>query len=231
MQANNETGVIQPIPEIAQALEGHEAFFHVDAAQGFGKVISPLQDKRIDLISISGHKIFGPKGIGALVSRRRGFKRPPLTPLMLGGGQEHGLRPGTLPVHLIVGLGLASELALGEADERREQCLKFRQKALQALSQFDPQFNGDQDRVMPHVLNLSIEGLDSEAVMVALKNEVAISNGSACTSQTYGPSHVLEAMQLEDERIEGALRISWCHMTPDPNWDSVVAILSQLRYS
>ena len=101
MAVNNETGVVQPIEEIASLLEGNDAFLHVDAAQAFGKLIAPLQTKRIDLLSVSGHKIGAPKGIGALITRRRGFKRPPLQPLMYGGGQERGLRPGTLPVPLI----------------------------------------------------------------------------------------------------------------------------------
>ena len=106
MHVNNETGVVQPLTEIALGLARHPAFLHVDAAQGCGKELLALRDPRIDLISISGHKLYAPKGIGALVTRRRGFERIPLEPLMVGGGQERGLRPGTLPVHLAVGLGL-----------------------------------------------------------------------------------------------------------------------------
>ena len=119
MAVNNETGVIQPIDEIAAALADHDAFFHVDGAQAYGKLIAPLRNPRIDLLAFSGHKIGAPKGIGALVTRRRGYKRPPLTPLMYGGGQERGLRPGTLPVALIAGLGLASSIAL---DGGRRAC-------------------------------------------------------------------------------------------------------------
>ena len=116
MQVNNETGVVQPVDAIAERLAdaGSEAFLHVDAAQGFGKAIEPLRRKRIDLISISAHKICGPKGIGALIARRRGSEKPPLTPLLHGGGQEMGLRPGTLPVALIAAFGRAAELALEE---------------------------------------------------------------------------------------------------------------------
>ncbi len=119
MQANNETGVLQPIAEVADLLHDTDVYFHVDAAQGFGKEIESLRHARIDLISVSGHKIYAPQGIGALVTRRRQFDLPPLTPLQFGGGQELGLRPGTLPVHLIVGLGKAAELALQEAEQRR----------------------------------------------------------------------------------------------------------------
>jgi len=229
MHVNNETGVIQPIRELAVLLKNHQAFLHVDAAQSFGKEIQDLQDPRIDFISISGHKIYGPKGIGALVLRRRGFNRPPLKPLLFGGGQERGLRPGTLPVPLIVGLGVASELALKHAEERAEVCMRFRQRALEALKPLAPVINGDTTRVVPHVLNMSFPSLDSEAMMVALKGVIAISNGSACTSHSYQPSHVLKAMGISDPVIQGAIRISWCHMTEDPDWDKVCEIISSLR--
>jgi cysteine desulfurase len=229
MHANNETGVLQPIGEIAQLLGEHPSFFHVDAAQGFGKDINGLRDSRIDLISISGHKIHAPKGVGALITRRRKFKRPPLKPLLYGGGQERGLRPGTLPVALIVGLGKAATLALKNTDKRAAKCYEFRQLVLQALTPLTPKIHGDQEKILPHVLNLSFPGLDSEAVMVALKDLIAVSNGSACTSQSYEPSHVLEAMQLPEEEIRGAIRISWCHMTEEVDWGTAVNIIQKLR--
>ena len=229
MHANNETGVVQPLREIAQRLGDHPAYFHTDAAQGFGKDIDTLRDPRIDLISISGHKIYGPKGIGTLITRRRGFKRPPLNPLMFGGGQEKGLRPGILPVALITGLGKAAELALKNADQRTAKCKSFRQQVLNAIAPLDPVFNGDQNRTLPHVLNISFPGLDSEAVIVALKNHIAVSNGSACTSQSYDPSHVLESMELEKEIIQSAIRISWCHMSDEVDWGTVVDIMGKLR--
>ena len=229
MQANNETGVLQPISDIARRLEGHPAYFHVDAAQGFGKDIAPLQDTRIDLISISAHKIYGPKGVGALVVRRRGYERVPLAPLLYGGGQERGLRPGTLPVPLVVGFGLASELALNEYEFRAVACRRFRNRAIAALARLAPVYNGDSTRTLPHAINITLPGLDSEAVMLALKDVVAISNGSACTSQSYQPSHVLKSMGLPESRIMGALRISWCHMTQDPDWDEIVSRTEALR--
>ena len=221
MHANNETGILQPITEIADALAGHPAYFHVDAAQTFGKLIKPLQTNRIDLISISGHKIYGPKGIGALISRRRGFDRTPLSPISFGGGQERGLRPGTLPVPLIKALGDAADIALNDHTLRAQQCAEFRRLLESTLRPFVRKIHGDQDRVLPHVVNLSLTGLDSEAVMVALKDEIAISNGSACTSASYKPSHVLKAMGLREDEITGALRFSWCHMTPEVNWAAV----------
>lgn len=215
MHANNETGVIQPIEEILAGIKDHPAFFHTDAAQSFGKLIAPLQNPRIDLISISGHKIYGPKGIGALITRRRGYDRIPLTPLMFGGGQERGLRPGTLPVPLIVALGLAAELAGKEWQKRAEKCLAFRKELLATFAPFNPVFNGDPNRTLPHVVNLSIPGIDSEALMLALKHDLAISNGSACTSANYKPSHVLEAMDIDTVNAQCAVRLSWCHLTSE----------------
>jgi cysteine desulfurase len=229
MQVNNETGVIQPIGEYCSRLANHDAFLHVDAAQGFGKQLDPLTNKRIDLISISAHKIYGPKGVGALIARRRGFARPPLQPLTFGGGQERGLRPGTLPVPLIAGFGEAARIASSEHKEREKKIRVFRQKLLTALDPLHPMINGDPDSMMPHVLNISIPGVDSEAAMVALKRVVAISNGSACTSATYKPSHVLQAMGFSLDRIQQALRFSWCHLTPEVDWLALRGKLQILR--
>lgn len=229
MHVNNETGTVQPLADVASTLDGHPAYFHVDAAQGFGKELSGPRHQRVDLISASAHKLFGPKGVGALVTRRRGFERPPLTPLTFGGGQERGLRPGTLPVHLIAGLGSAARLALAEHAARREQTLAFRRRTLDALSPLCPVVNGDGDRALPHVLNVSFPGADAEAVIVATKDLIAVSNGSACTSHRYEPSHVLVAMGLDSERIAGAIRMSWSHVTDDPDWDEVVRRVGHLQ--
>jgi cysteine desulfurase len=228
MAVNNETGVIQPIPEIADVLAGSEAYFHVDAAQAFGKQIEPLRHRRIDLMSISGHKIHVPKGIGALVTRRRGYQRPPLRPLLFGGGQERGLRPGTLPVALIAGLGTAAELALREHAERARSCAAIQNAALAALRPLGIILNSDPDRLVPHTLNFSIPGLDSEAAILALKDIAAISNGSACTSQTYEPSHVLASAGLPSGLIAGALRLSWSYLTPPVDWRQIANRLQGL---
>ena len=228
MHANNETSVIQPIEAIAALLADHPAYLHVDAAQTFGRETGPLRHPRVDLISVSGHKIHAPKGVGALITRRRNGQRPPLISLMHGGGQERGLRPGTLPVQLIVGLGLATELATTEADRRAEQCRKFRVRLLESLKPLHPLYHGDQDRVLPHVVNFSLPGIDSEEAMEALQDEVAISNGAACTSQSMTCSHVLGAMGLDAAAAEGAMRWSWCHLTPDPDWRRITEILGSL---
>ena len=229
MHVNNETGEIQPIEQIAAQLEGHAAYFHADAAQGFGKEIPALRHSRIDLISVSGHKLFAPKGVGALIARRRDAERPPLSPLMFGGGQERGLRPGTLPVHLIVGLGRAAEIALAEHEARDQANRRFRDRALAALQPLDPIVTGDPARTVPHILNLALPGIDAEEAMEALADTIAISNGSACTSQSLTCSHVLGAMGFDPARSASALRLSWCHLTPEPDWSRVVEILRALR--
>lgn len=228
MQVNNETGVRQPIAAIAERLGEHPAYLHVDAAQGFGKDLDGLRQPRIDLISVSGHKLYAPKGVGALVMRRRGYERAPLQPLLVGGGQERGLRPGTLPVALIAALGEAAALAVRDHQARLSRCRAVREQALQALMPFGPRLTGDQALVMDHVLNLAFPGLDSEALMVALKDLIAISNGSACTSSSYAPSHVLKAMGMRDEEANGCVRISWCHLTPDVDWAAVAGRIRTL---
>jgi cysteine desulfurase len=221
MQANNETGIIQPLDEICELLKDHSAYFHTDAAQAYGKELSALKNERIDLISVSAHKIHGPKGIGALIARRRGFRKCPLTALVAGGGQERGIRPGTLPVALIAALGEAARLAEKDAEQRRQRCLQIRKQAIDALATLQPQFTGEQDFVMPHVLNLAISDIDSEALILSLKDLIAISNGSACTSTSYSPSHVLKAMGMTDDEANSCIRISWSHLTSDIDWDTV----------
>lgn len=229
MQANNETGVLQPLSEIAAVLDGHPAYFHTDAAQGFGKALDTLRNSRIDMISVSGHKIFAPKGVGALIVRRRGYARLPLRPLVFGGGQERGLRPGTLPVALIVALGTAAEMAVHDHGIRKSRCIALRAEAMKAFEQLNPKYSGDQSKVMPHVLNVAFEGLDSEALIVAIKDLAAISNGSACTSTSYTPSHVLKAMGMSDDEANACVRISWCHLTPDVDWKAVAARIAAMR--
>lgn len=229
MQANNETGVRQPLTAIAEVLKDHPAWFHTDAAQGFGKDLASLRHPRIDLISLSGHKLYAPKGIGALIARRRGYQRPPLRPLAYGGGQERGLRPGTLPVALIVALGLTAEIAVRDHAQRQQVCRRLRERALAALMPLEPRLTGDQTQVMDHVLNLAFPGLDSEALMVGLKDLIAISNGSACTSSSYTLSHVLQAIGLDDDWANGCVRISWCHLTPPVDWEAVANRIRSLR--
>ncbi|MCL5023997.1 MAG: cysteine desulfurase DndA [Nitrospirae bacterium] len=229
MQVNNETGIRQPLDEVADVLTDHPAYFHTDAAQGFGKDFEPLRNSRIDLISISGHKIYAPQGIGALIMRKRTHDRPPIQPLIHGGGQERGLRPGTLPVALIAALGMAAEIAMRDQKKRQQACHRVRRQAIDALSSLNPKLTGDQSLVMDHVLNLAFPGLDSEALIVALKDLIAISNGSACTSSSYSPSHVLKAMGMSDDEANSCIRISWCHLTPVIDWEAIAHRIKKIH--
>lgn len=229
MHANNETGVIQPIEDVCETLVDHPAFLLVDAAQTFGKELTGLRRQRIDLIALSGHKVYAPKGIGALIARKRGFNRPPLRPLMFGGGQERSLRPGTLPVQLIVGLGLAAELAVSQNEQRRQTCLSIAEGALQMVRDLGGEINGVESKRLAHVLNVRFPGLDSETVMVGLKGVAAISNGSACTSSSYKPSHVLKAMGQSDDAAQEAVRISWSHLGSEVNWIDIGKAIQRLK--
>lgn len=228
MHVNNETGVIQPVGELAAALKNSDIYVHSDAAQGYGKELDALTNQRIDLISVSGHKIYAPKGIGALIARRRAGKRPLLQPLLYGGGQERGLRPGTLPVHLVAGLGTAANIALRDHAVRKRRCLEIRKQLQKALGELRFVQNGSPDTCIASIINLTIPAVDSEAAIIALKGIVAISNGSACTSSSYTPSHVLTAMNLSREKIDGAIRISWHHGTQEIPWVDVAQALHAL---
>ena len=209
MHANNETGVLQPVREIAELVDGTDTLFHTDAAQTFGKETEELKTLSCDFISISSHKIYGPQGVGALYVRRRGAARRPLDSLLFGGGQERGLRPGTIPVPLVVGFGQAAELAMSEHQDRAAEANRVKNQLIAGLQPLDHEINGDQTIAQTHVLNVSFPGVDSEALMMALRDKIAISNGSACTSASYDPSHVLLAMGLDEDRIGESVRISW----------------------
>ena len=215
MGVNNETGVIQPINEIIKIIKDHDCYFHVDAAQMYGKDIDTLSNKRIDLMSISGHKVFGPKGIGALVTRLRNFNKPPLQPLFFGGGQQAKLRPGTLPVHLIVGLGVAAKIAKKNLKKRQEQNKKIYDQIIKLMKSLNGNLNGDEKYLLGNCINFSIPTVDAEAFMLTTKDLISISNGSACTSSTYEPSHVIKAMNNNENIVKGAVRISWCHLTDE----------------
>jgi cysteine desulfurase len=148
---------------------------------------------------------------------------------MHGGGQERGVRPGTLPVPLIAGFGLAASLAEQEKDDRRRRVEALRATVLEGLSPAEPELNGDPDRRLPHILNISFPGADGEAVMLAWRDLVAVSNGSACTSASYQPSHVLTAMNLPEPRVRGALRLSWWHGADSVDWAEAARRVNGLR--
>jgi cysteine desulfurase len=228
MHVNNETGVIQPLDEIAAGMANHTAYLHVDAAQSFGKIPKTLANQRIDLISISGHKIYAPKGIGALIARRRGYEKAPIKPLMFGGGQERGVRPGTLPVALIAALGESAALSAAESTKWMERCAAIKASALKALLPLGGVPVGPDGGVISSTLNIRFPMLDSEALIVGLQGYAAISNGSACTSSSYKPSHVLKAMGMDDTDATRCVRLSWSHLTPDPDWKKIAERITQL---
>lgn len=231
MHVNNETGVIQPLAKIAEAIEGHPTYLHVDAAQGFGKELELLTNPRIDLISISGHKIYAPKGVGALITKRRpNGERPPLSPLMYGGGQERGIRPGTLPVALIAGLGEAARLALAENGVRLAQARTVERSILDLIQRSNGVVNGAREYAIPQIVNASFKGLDSEAFIVATKDLVAISNGAACSSHSYELSHVLKSMGLEEWRLRGAIRFSCSHDSTPLDVESIAREIERVRF-
>jgi cysteine desulfurase len=230
MHVNNETGIIQPLAAIASLLDDHPAFFHVDAAQGFGKDLDGLRTRRVDMISVSGHKLYAPKGVGALVARRRGGRDlPPLAPLMFGGGQERGLRPGTLPVALVAGLGLAAELAVSEHDARMSAGRRIERQLSDFVASAGGLINGCRDWAIPFILNASFPGIDSEAFIVATKGAISVSNGAACSSSSYDRSHVLRAMHLPEARLASAIRMSWSWDTELPDLDCVSRLVDGLR--
>lgn len=230
MHANNETGVLQPIEEVAEILCGSTTLLHTDAAQTFGKEVEALGRLRCDFLSLSGHKVYGPQGVGALFACRRRVSRLPLEPLLLGGGQEWGLRSGTLPVPLIVGLGAAADLAAREYRQREAHARQLKSHFLDALGAVDHRINGCLERSQSHIVNVSFPGVDGEALMLALRAELAFSNGAACTSASYSTSHVLRAMGLPDERIVSAVRFSWGQGITQIPTDALIEAVRSLAF-
>ncbi len=229
MAANNEIGVIQPIAEIGAICRAKGAYFHCDAAQAVGKIPVAVNAMAIDLLSISGHKVYGPKGIGALYVRRR--PRVRLEPLIDGGGQERGLRSGTLPTPLCVGLGKACAIAREEMAEEAARLARLREHLWEALAAGLPEVtvNGDLARRLPGNLNVSFEGVDGEALIDAMPG-IAVSSGSACTSAAVEPSYVLRALGLSDELAGASIRIGLGRFTTEGEVDAAVEeIVAQVR--
>lgn len=211
MHANNETGVIQPVKEIGELLAERDILFHIDATQSCGKLVPELREIKYNMLSLSAHKLAGPQGIGALILRKQRYKLPPVKAISYGGQQERGIRPGTIPVALVAGLGEACRLA---EDEYESNIVAYKEKKQAVMDLFERsdlnyEINGTQEYCMPNTLNISINGVESEALMLSSKQYCGISNGSACTSHDYSPSYVLTAMGLEADRIASSIRISW----------------------
>ncbi len=221
MAVNNEIGVIQPVAEIGALCRQHGAFFHTDAAQAIGRIDLDVNEMGIDLMSLTAHKVYGPKGIGALYVRRR--PRVRLTPLFDGGGQERGFRSGTLPAPLCVGFGEACRLARDEMAEEAKRISALRDRLHDGITArlTGVALNGDAMTRIPGNLNLSFGHVDAEALMASLK-AVAVSSGSACTSASLEPSFVLKALGVEDRLAHASIRFSLGRLTTEAEIDFVI---------
>jgi cysteine desulfurase len=208
MHTNNETGVQQPLEAIADLMSDAGVLFHVDASQAAGKFVIDLNSISIDLLSLSAHKFHGPKGAGCLVIRNR--RRLRMQPLVFGGGQEFGLRSGTLATHQIVGLCEAMRLAASRRDTDFAHVVELKRIFLERLAaQININIHGDQQRCSPYLVNISVPGISSDALINQLSNDIAISSGAACSSGTIDSSYVLRAMGIDGDDLYGAVRIGF----------------------
>jgi len=226
MQVNNELGVVNDIAAIGAVVKAAGALLHVDAAQSAGKLPIDLAQLPVDLMSFSAHKVYGPKGIGALFVRRSPDLR--LECQIHGGGHERGMRSGTLPTHQAVGMGEAfrlAALALGEESARLHQ---LRQRLLRGLAQLPGvHLNGHTEHTVPGIVNLAFEGVDGETLLLSLRT-LAVSSGSACMSATMEPSYVLRGIGVPDSLAQSALRISFGRFTTDADIDMAIVALREV---
>ncbi|EGR1036428.1 TPA: IscS subfamily cysteine desulfurase [Vibrio cholerae] len=223
MHVNNEIGVVQDIAAIGELCRSRKVVFHVDAAQSAGKVAIDVQEMKVDLISLSAHKAYGPKGIGALYVRRK--PRIRLEAQMHGGGHERGFRSGTLPTHQIVGMGEAFRIAKEELQQDYVHALKLRNRLLDGIKDMEAvTINGDLDQRVPHNLNVSFAFVEGESLLMALK-DLAVSSGSACTSASLEPSYVLRALGLNDELAHSSIRFSFGRFTTEAEIDYAIELI------
>jgi cysteine desulfurase len=223
MYANNEIGVINPIAEIGRIAHERGILFHTDAVQGVGKIPTDVQAMNVDLLSLTAHKIYGPKGCGALYVRKKG-PRVRLTPQMDGGGHERGMRSGTLNVPGIVGLGKACEICLNEMTEESKRLTALRDKMIREITTQlpDAYLNGHPTQRLPHNVNISYAYVEGESLLMGLK-EVALSSGSACTSASLEPSYVLKSLGVGDELAHSSIRYGLGRFTTEEEVDYVIA--------
>jgi cysteine desulfurase len=220
MHVNNEIGVIQDIETIGNLCRENKTIFHVDAAQSAGKIDIDLQSLPVDLMSFSGHKMYGPKGIGALYVRRR--PRIRLNAQTHGGGHERGMRSGTLPTHQIVGMGEAARIAKEEMAAERERFRALRDRLWNGVKDIEEVYvNGSQEHGVPHIFNISFNFVEGESLIMALK-DLAVSSGSACTSASLEPSYVLRALGRNDELAHSSIRFSFGRFTTEEEVDHAV---------
>ncbi|WP_321951292.1 IscS subfamily cysteine desulfurase [Burkholderia cenocepacia] len=221
MLANNETGVIQPVADIGALCRARGIVFHCDAVQAAGKIPVDVNALNVDLLTVTAHKVYGPKGIGALYVRRK--PRVRIEAQMHGGGHERGMRSGTLPTHQIVGMGEAFRLAKEEMADESRRVGALRDRLLAGLSALDEVYvNGDLARRIPHNLNVSFNFVEGESLIMGIKG-VAVSSGSACTSASLEPSYVLRALGRSDELAHSSIRFTLGRFTTEAEVDSVIA--------
>ncbi|WP_414041816.1 IscS subfamily cysteine desulfurase [Acidithiobacillus sp. M4-SHS-6] len=222
---NNEIGVIQPMAEIGRILRAHKVLFHVDAVQALGKIPVDVEAIQADLMSLSGHKIYGPKGIGALYVRRK--PRVRVEAQIHGGGHERGMRSGTLPTHQIVGMGAAAELAVRLMDSDAQRIGKLRDRLLKGIQDRveETYINGSMEHRVPHNLNISFAFVEGESLIMALK-EIAVSSGSACTSASLEPSYVLRALGKSDELAHSSIRFGIGRFTTEAEIDATIELIA-----
>jgi len=225
MSVNNEIGVIQDVDQIGEICRDKGIIFHVDAAQATGKIAIDLASQKIDLMSFSAHKTYGPKGIGALYVRRK--PRVRIEAQMHGGGHERGFRSGTLAPHQIVGMGEAFRLAREEMATENERVRMLRDRLLAGVSDMEEVYvNGDMDRRVPHNLNVSFNYVEGESLIMGIK-ELAVSSGSACTSASLEPSYVLRALGRNDELAHSSIRFSMGRFTTEAHIDFAIKLLKE----
>jgi cysteine desulfurase len=224
MLANNEIGTVNPVDEIGRVVKGRGALFHIDAVQGVGKIPFDVTSASADLVSLSAHKMYGPKGVGALYVRRK--PRVRLQPLIDGGGHERGMRSGTLNVPLIVGFGLAAQIAQAEMPAESARLLALRERLRQGIQArvSDTFINGSMEHRLPGNLNISFAYIEGEAMLMALR-DVAVSSGSACTSASLEPSYVLRALGVEEEMAHTSIRFGLGRFNTEEEVDYVTDIV------
>ena len=223
MHVNNETGVIQDIEKIGEMCRERGIVFHVDATQSVGKLPIDLSKLKVDLMSFSGHKIYGPKGIGGLYVRRK--PRVRIEAQMHGGGHERGMRSGTLPVHQIVGMGEAYRIAKEEMATEMPRLLALKNRLWNGLKDIEEVYlNGSLEHSVPNILNVSFAYIEGESLMMALK-DLAVSSGSACTSASLEPSYVLRALGLNDELAHSSIRFSFGRFSTEEEVDYVIKLI------
>ena len=225
MLVNNEIGVIQPIDEIGELCRSKGIVFHCDAAQATGKIKIDLQKSKVDLMTFTAHKTYGPKGIGALYVRRK--PRIRIEPQMHGGGHERGMRSGTLPTHQIVGMGEAFKIAREEMDSEVVRITALRDRLAKGLSSMEEIYiNGDMEHRVPHNLNVSFNYVEGESLIMAIK-EIAVSSGSACTSASLEPSYILRALGRSDELAHSSIRFTFGRFTTEADIDFTIELIKE----